>query len=98
MDGVETSICVGRDHWLLIAGVFCGVAAFSYILKTAAGAMNPAVCVLFMRPTLSFLVEQAGGLATDGEQDILDIQPIELHQRVPLIFGSADEVKWYKSN
>ena len=46
---------------------------------------------------ISFLVEQAGGLATDGEQDILDIQPTDLHQRVPLIFGSADEVEWYKS-
>ena len=47
---------------------------------------------------ISFLVEQAGGLATDGEQDILDIQPTDLHQRVPLIFGSADEVEFYKSN
>ena len=47
---------------------------------------------------ISFLVEQAGGLATDGEQDILDIQPTDLHQRVPLIFGSADEVEWYKSS
>ena len=47
---------------------------------------------------ISFLVEQAGGLATDGDQDILDIQPIDLHQRVPLIFGSADEVEWYKSD
>ena len=47
---------------------------------------------------ISFLVEQAGGLATDGEQDILDIQPTGLHQRVPLIFGSADEVKFYKSD
>tara|TARA_B100000963_G_scaffold9466_1_gene7437 strand:+ start:3406 stop:4389 length:984 start_codon:yes stop_codon:yes gene_type:complete len=47
---------------------------------------------------ISFLVEQAGGLAIDGEQDILDIQPTDLHQRIPLIFGSADEVEWYKSN
>ena len=46
---------------------------------------------------ISFLVEQAGGVATDGEQDILDIQPTDLHQRVPLIFGSADEVEWYNS-
>ena len=46
---------------------------------------------------ISFLVEQAGGFAIDGEQDILDIQPTDLHQRVPLIFGSADEVEWYKS-
>ena len=45
---------------------------------------------------ISFIVEQAGGLATDGKQNILDIQPTDLHQRVPLIFGSADEVNYYK--
>ena len=45
---------------------------------------------------ISFLVEQAGGLAIDGQQTILDIQPTNLHQRVPLIFGSADEVYYYK--
>jgi len=45
---------------------------------------------------ISFLVEQAGGLATDGKRNILDIQPTDLHQRVPLIFGSADEVNCYK--
>ena len=45
---------------------------------------------------ISFLIEQAGGLATDGKQNILDIQPNHLHQRVPLIFGSADEVEFYR--
>ena len=45
---------------------------------------------------ISFLIEQAGGLATDGQQNILDIQPTDLHQRVPLIFGSADEVNCYR--
>jgi fructose-1,6-bisphosphatase I len=39
------------------------------------------------------LIEQAGGAATDGRQAILDIVPTAVHQRVPLIFGSADEVK-----
>ena len=42
---------------------------------------------------LAMLVEQAGGLATDGEDRILDLQPHELHQRVPLIFGSSDKVE-----
>ena len=45
---------------------------------------------------ISFIVEQAGGLATNGKQNILDIQPTDLHQRVPFIFGSADEVKCYE--
>lgn len=42
---------------------------------------------------LAFLVEQAWGLATDGVNRILDIQPDELHQRVPLIIGSPFEVE-----
>ena len=39
------------------------------------------------------LVEQAGGRATDGARDILDITPEGLHQRVPLVFGAADEIE-----
>lgn len=46
---------------------------------------------------VSFVVEQAGGLATDGQHNIMDIQPEGLHQRVPFIFGSADEVQCYKN-
>jgi fructose-1,6-bisphosphatase I len=41
---------------------------------------------------IAFLVEQAGGHAYDGQVRILEITPDELHQRVPLIFGSSDEV------
>ena len=41
---------------------------------------------------VAMLVEQAGGRATDGMRDILDITPDDLHQRVPLVFGAADEV------
>jgi fructose-1,6-bisphosphatase I len=42
---------------------------------------------------IAMLVEQAGGLATDGRQRILDLEPRSLHQRVPLVFGSAREVE-----
>ena len=41
---------------------------------------------------MAMLVSQAGGRASDGQQDILDITPTSLHQRVPLVFGSANEV------
>lgn len=37
---------------------------------------------------MAFLVEQAGGRATDGRQRILDIEPTALHQRTPLFIGS----------
>ena len=36
------------------------------------------------------ILKIAGGKATDGEQDILDLQPDSLHQRSPLFIGSAD--------
>jgi len=38
---------------------------------------------------MAFLVEQAGGRASDGHRRILDLQPEELHQRTPLFIGSA---------
>lgn len=41
---------------------------------------------------LAFVCRQAGGAATDGEKDILDIEPQELHQRVPLFIGSKNDV------
>ena len=41
---------------------------------------------------VAMLVSQAAGRASDGQQDILDIIPTSLHQRVPLVFGSANEV------
>jgi fructose-1,6-bisphosphatase I len=42
---------------------------------------------------IAFLAEQAQGMATDGRQPILDIQPTSLHQRTPLLVGSRAEVE-----
>lgn len=41
---------------------------------------------------MAFIAEQAGGAATDGTRRILDIAPTELHQRIPLVIGCADDV------
>lgn len=41
---------------------------------------------------VAFLMEQAQGCATDGRADILDLAATGLHQRVPFVFGSRDEV------
>jgi len=41
---------------------------------------------------MSFIVEQAGGLSTTGRARIMDIKPSGLHQRVPVILGSRNEV------
>lgn len=42
---------------------------------------------------MGWLVEQAGGAATNGKQRILDIQPTQLHERVSVILGSKNEVE-----
>ena len=42
---------------------------------------------------MSYIVEQAGGASSTGRQRIMEIQPRELHQRVPVILGSKNEVE-----
>jgi fructose-1,6-bisphosphatase I len=42
---------------------------------------------------MALIVEQAGGVATNGKQRIMDIQPEKLHQRVPVFLGSKTEVE-----
>lgn len=49
--------------------------------------------LLYEAGPLSFLIEQAGGYASDGCQPILDIEPTELHQRTPLFMGNRDLVR-----
>ena len=46
---------------------------------------------------IAFLVQAAGGAATTGTQDILDVPVVTIHQRVPLIFGSLQQVKNFLS-
>jgi fructose-1,6-bisphosphatase I len=46
---------------------------------------------------MAMIVEQAGGLATDGSQRILDIQSLDIHHRTPLVIGSKQDVEDYLS-
>ncbi len=48
--------------------------------------------LLYEAIPLSFIAEQAGGCGSDGKQNILDIQPEELHQRTPFFVGNRDLV------
>jgi len=48
--------------------------------------------LLYEAAPMGYVVEQAGGRASTGTDRILDIQPSEHHQRVPVIIGSADDV------
>jgi fructose-1,6-bisphosphatase I len=49
--------------------------------------------LLYEANPLAFIIEQAGGKASDGFTDILKIIPDELHKRVPLFLGSEYDVK-----
>lgn len=49
--------------------------------------------LLYEANPLAFVVEAAGGAATDGKTDILNIMPEELHQRTPLFIGSKEDVQ-----
>jgi len=49
--------------------------------------------LLYEANPLAFIAEQAGGMATNGEQSVLDIQPQQIHQRTPLVIGSRVEVE-----
>jgi fructose-1,6-bisphosphatase I len=49
--------------------------------------------LLYEAAPLAFIAEQAGGRGSDGVNNILDIKPIELHQRIPLFIGNLDLVE-----
>ncbi|KAH9297413.1 hypothetical protein KI387_029095, partial [Taxus chinensis] len=70
------------------------VADFHRTLLYGGIAMNPRdhLRLVYEANPLSFLVEQAGGNGSDGKRRILRIQPVELHQRLPLFLGSSADI------
>ena len=64
-----------------------------YLYPATEKAPNGKLRLLYECNPMAFLIEQAGGIATTGEIRVLDIQPTELHQRIPLIIGSKDMVE-----
>jgi len=65
---------------------------FMYPADTRDTAMPGKLRLMYEANPMAFIVEQAGGAATDGKQRIMDIAPHKLHQRVPVFLGSRDEV------
>ncbi|MBL1073717.1 class 1 fructose-bisphosphatase [Nocardia sp. 2] len=51
------------------------------------------VSLLYGANPIAFIVEQAGGAATTGHERVLEVRPEELHQKIPFIFGSRNEVE-----
>ena len=78
---------VGDIHRILCRS---GIFMYPYDLKDPkkAGRLR----LMYEANPMSMLMEQAGGAATTGRERILDIQPTDLHQRVPVIIGSKNEV------
>lgn len=64
-----------------------------YIYPATAKDKNGKLRLMYECNALAFIAEQAGGLATDGFQRILDIKPTELHQRTPFYVGSKKMVE-----
>jgi len=66
---------------------------FSYPLDSKCAAKGGKLRLMYEANPMSFLVEQAGGAATNGLQRIMEIQPTQLHERVSVMLGSKNEVE-----
>lgn len=66
---------------------------FMYPLDSKTAEKGGKLRLLYEANPMSLIVEQAGGAATTGRRRILDLQPAELHQRVPVVLGAKNEVE-----
>ncbi len=64
-----------------------------YMYPSTQSAPNGKLRLLYECSPLAFLAEQAGGKASNGHQRIMEIEPTELHQRVPYFVGSKEMVE-----
>jgi fructose-1,6-bisphosphatase I len=69
---------------LLLGGVFL----YPPTTKHPGGKLR----LMYEANPMAFIIEQAGGRAVSGAKRTMDIEPDHLHQRVPVILGSADEM------
>ncbi|NWG23830.1 MAG: class 1 fructose-bisphosphatase [Pseudorhodoplanes sp.] len=79
---------VAEAHRILMRG---GVFLYPGDRKDAARAAGR-LRLLFEANPIAFLIEQAGGRASSGREDILRITPADIHQRIPFVFGAKEEV------
>jgi len=78
---------VAEVHRILIRG---GI--YMYPIDSKIKKQGGRLRLMYELNPISFIVEQAGGVASTGHQRIMDIKPSGLHQRVPVILGSKNEV------
>jgi len=77
---------VGDVHRTLLYG---GIFAYPADKKNVNGKLR----LLYEAAPMSFIVEQAGGMAITGHSRVMDIPPVAVHQRVPVILGSTEDVQ-----
>jgi len=81
---------VAEVHRILTRG---GVFLYPLDEKMKAKGQGGKLRLMYEANPMAFIVEQAGGMATTGRERILDIRPSDLHQRVPVVLGSREEVE-----
>ena len=81
---------VAEVHRILTRG---GVFMYPLDEKMKAKGGEGKLRLMYEANPMSFIVEQAGGAATTGRERIMTLQPKELHQRVPVVLGSKNEVE-----
>lgn len=83
---------VGDVHRILCRG-----GLFTYPFDTKDANKAGKLRLMYEANPMSLLIERAGGAATDAVNRILDIAPTDIHQRVPVVLGSKNEVEYVKS-
>jgi fructose-1,6-bisphosphatase I len=78
------SLVADVHRTLLYGGVYC----YPADTKNTEGKLR----LMYENNPLAYIVEQAGGSATDGRKRVLDIMPTSLHQHAPLFIGSPEEL------
>ncbi len=81
---------VAEVHRILMRG---GIFMYPMDEKMRAKGLTGKLRLMYEANPMSFIVEQAGGMSSTGRERIMDIQPEGLHQRVPVVLGSKNEVE-----
>lgn len=82
---------VGDVHRTLLYG---GIFGYPITKKSPDGKLR----LLYEAAPMSFLMEQAGGMSLTGKTRIMDLKPKNVHQRVPIVMGSPDDVMEVKKH
>lgn len=84
-------VSLGPSHWKHK----CAVSLFYFFVKFNFLLASFQLRLLYECNPMAYIMEQAGGMATTGSVNVLDIQPTSIHERVPVVLGSPDDVQDY---